>query len=113
VRQVGIRLTPEWSAAEEELICADTETPPINWVCITSFREDLWCHVRHTSRDSGEHTALGKVDSDVKIGKMGMASFVQENIVRFQITNGASGEVIIKGQSGLVRGGRKRQHTDA
>lgn len=96
--QVCIRLATEWSAAEEELIRADTEAPPINWVCVATSGKDFWCHVGHASGYSREHAPLAKVDSNVKIGKMGVTTFVQENIVRFQITNGESGEVMIKGE---------------
>jgi len=88
MRQIGISLATERSAAKDEFVCADSETPPVNWVCVATFGKDLWSHVGHTSSDSSEHAPLSKVDSNVKIGEMGMTAFVQENIVRFDITYG-------------------------
>jgi len=49
------------------------------------------------------------MDGNIEISKMGMAPFVQEDVVRFQITNGES-EVMTKVLSGPVGKGDIPMH---
>jgi len=49
------------------------------------------------------------MDGNVEISKMGVAPFVQEDVVRFQITNGES-EVMTKVLSGPVGKGDIPMH---
>lgn len=109
MRQVRIGLATEGPATKKEFICTDTKAPPINWVCVATFGKDLRCHVRHASRDPREHSPLAKMDGNVEISKMGVAPFVQEDVVRFQITNGES-EVMTKVLSGPVGKGDIPMH---
>jgi len=45
------------------------------------LEEDFRSHVGHRSRHTGEHPAFRIMDGDVKIGEMGVALLIQQNIV--------------------------------
>jgi len=53
VRQIPVRASSEGSSAEDELVSADTERPPIDCVRVAFLDENFGCHVSHRSRHAG------------------------------------------------------------
>ena len=49
------------------------------------LEEDFRSHVGHRSRHTGEHPAFRIMDGDVKIGEMGVALLIQQNVVGFDV----------------------------
>lgn len=85
VGQIAVRASPEGPSAEDELICADPKRPPIDCARVAFLDEDLWSHVGHRPRHTGEHLAFRIMDSDIKIGQVGVPLFVQKNVIRFDV----------------------------
>lgn len=88
VGQVAVRLSTERPPSKDELVSADAKGPPINGICVSTLREDFWCHVRHGSCDSCQQTLLRVVYSDIEVSYMGMTTLVQEDVIRFKVPDG-------------------------
>ena len=101
--EVAVRLAPERSPAKDQLVGADSKRPPINGVRVSTLSKNLWRHVCHRTRYTGQQTPLGIVDGDVEVGDVSMATLVQKDVVRLQVTvrmlNRSAGIMYLNGYS--------------
>lgn len=55
---------------------------------VTTLCENLRCHIGHASCHAGKQPPIGIVYSNIEVGEVGMATFVKENVVGFEISEG-------------------------
>ena len=94
MREGCICAPAERSTTKDELVNADAEGPPVDGIGVSSFGEDFGGHVRHGARYASEHSSFGEMNGDIKVGKMGMATLVEKNVVWFDIS-GDSGVSVV------------------
>jgi hypothetical protein len=86
MREGSVGAAAEWPGPENKFISTNAERPPINGVSVTTLVENFWGHVGHGSSHASKKTALRIVDGNIKVGKMSMATFIKEDIVRLDIS---------------------------
>jgi hypothetical protein len=75
----------ERSAAVQELVGGDAETPPVDAPGVASARDHLGRHVRHRATPGCVHPARGVVHCDVEVGQGGVAISVEEDVVGLDV----------------------------
>lgn len=76
LRKRRIRAAPERPSPKYKLVGTDTKGPPVNGVSISALVQNFGCHIGHGSGYTGKHSALGIVDSDVKVSEVSMATLI-------------------------------------
>ena len=92
--EIAVGLATERPTTKNELICANTEGPPINGVGIAALSQDLRRHVRHRACHAGKETTFRIMNSDVEVGDVRVTSFIKKNVVRLKITEGKGEDAI-------------------
>ena len=87
--EVAVGLPTERATTKDQLVCTDSKRPPVDRVGVSTLGQNLGCHIRHRTRNAGQHPTFGVMNSDVEVGDVSMTALVKEDVVGLQVTTPA------------------------